>query len=142
MNALLISFNKTVEIHGLEYVEQFDHYLLNNLLYINTSGIEFYGFYDWLRNDSGTIIGIRFDAYDVIDYVESTIGVYENVFISEERTFFELYFSKARHFINELSIDQEFGKSAILETGKIDMKYILLVESRNLSKIEFALHIS
>jgi hypothetical protein len=102
-----------------------------NILYDNKNFVEisighFNGFYDWLRNYSGLIIGVRYFPFE-----DSNFLLKELVQLKYSKTdehSIDIYFVEEQHrSINEdISDDQKFGGNRIFKSS--EGKYLLTFE--------------
>jgi hypothetical protein len=88
-------------------------------------------FYDWLRNSSGQLIGVRFYPHDPrllaklasLRYV--TTRRYPNVPQQAVDCEVQIYFGEDRELDPTISVDQDFLYSEHFETGSGDMLFAL-----------------
>ena len=71
------------------------------------------GFYDWLRDASGKIIGVRFWRFEDADLQLSNIASLPYVLVNRDKDYIEIYFSDSRQYVIEKSDDQDFGAQRI-----------------------------
>src|SRR5947207_1211833 len=72
------------------------------------------GFYDWLRNESGLIIGVRFWPFETAKPFLRAQESGSN--ISVERGALLVFFGSSRNFVNEISDDQDFEAARVLKS--------------------------
>jgi hypothetical protein len=70
-------------------------------------GGEWTGFYDWIRNAAGVLLGVRYWPFESTEFVISRAAQLGYVQTSERR-YVEIFFSNERCISKELSKDQEF----------------------------------
>lgn len=102
---------------------------LDDIIYKEADNQAYSGFYDWLREDTNTIIGLRcyrFDGFDpdlskALDELPFVKFVKEKVI--------EVYFASKRSFREDISNDQDFGACKLYsgDTGYailLDIEYL------------------
>ena len=96
------------------------------------------GFYDWLRDLEGNVLGVRYTPFEETEFLTQEVGALGYVKADPPRHL-EIYFSDRREFDEKLSCDQEFLYDAIFRSD--DGEYAIgfgmeeLSES-NLSSLE------
>lgn len=78
--------------------------------------VEFVGFYDWLRTDSGLIVGVRHWPFDFARYVFEYVADKPYADISEDGSSFSILFLKHQRINEENSDDQMFTKNRIFHS--------------------------
>lgn len=71
------------------------------------------GFYDWLRDASGTLLGVRYWPLREVDFPRDAVRHLPYVAVSDEDPSIEIYFSTRRDFEPGLSVDQDFGENTV-----------------------------
>lgn len=96
---LLIELHETPRFWLSDEIPE-KRFLLNGIEYIDSSFGDFVGFYDYLRNSAGEVIGVRFLPFE--DYG----------FIEKEMLFWAV---KNETFDEEKSDDQRFGENKVYQ---------------------------
>lgn len=84
-----------------------DELILGGVRYRDAGYGEWTGFYDWLRDSKGRVIGVRYwpdDARFLLD----TLHLFPYAMIPDNKFFAEIYFSKTRAVAKKKSHDQDF----------------------------------
>lgn len=131
---LLVIFNAKPNCYHLDRVER--NLKINNIQYKEFEDNDYSGFYDWLRNAIGQIIGIR---YTRLDPFNSTLVAqlkkipYIN-FVHKK--IIEIYFSHHRNYLDSISNDQDFGTCKLYVSA--DQTYAMLFDAGYLISNEFS----
>lgn len=81
--------------------------------FVTHEQVEFVGFYDWLRTDSGLIVGVRHWPFDFARYIFPHVLGKPYAQISDDQSSFSILFSQ-QYAINErISDDQMFASNKI-----------------------------
>jgi hypothetical protein len=96
----------------------------------------FSGFYDWLRNSFGNIIGLRYTRLgkfklSMLNALKKSPSVY---FIEDE--IMEIYFGSTRDYIEDISNDQDIGTCKIYMA--LDLTFAILLDILYLTNDEFS----
>ena len=84
--------------------------------YADTGHGEVTGFYDWLRNANGDLLGVRYTPFESTEFVLEALAAKEYVRVVP-RKFIEIYFGGAKHPDERRSNDQAFLYAALLSGG-------------------------
>jgi hypothetical protein len=90
------------------------------------------GFYDWLRQRKGGVIGVRFTpAIEEVEFLPKELGGLNYVSVTPARTSIEIFFTTARDFDAHLSCDQDFGENKVFASH--DRQYAISFGTAKLS---------
>ena len=78
---------------------------------------DFTGFYDWLRNTKGRVIGVRYLPADELDFLCNAVAQLPYVVVDWRIKSIELYFSGDRSVDEGASNDQEFGDNRLFKSA-------------------------
>ncbi len=110
---------------------------INNIDFFIDSNSEenkgFTGFFDWLRLDSSTIIGIRIWFFDHQIY-NQLLMKYSYVIPSYENKCMEIYFILNQKYASDISDDQDFTNNYVYRSQ--DNNYIITFETNLLEEAE------
>lgn len=104
---------------------------------------DFNGFYDFLRDNSRTVLGINFSASDLPRFLVDGVRSLPYVEIPYSTTL-RVFFGKDRNFSQSLSEDQHFGENRIYRSpvGRVALSFGLAplgpAEIRSISAIATA----
>jgi hypothetical protein len=89
--------------------------------YFDTGYGDFTGFYDWLRTDDGTIVGVGFqpliDEKDEIELLTNEFLKFSYIVKSEDVDEIDIFFSDNRKYNPSKSADQDFRNSRIYKSS-------------------------
>jgi hypothetical protein len=71
------------------------------------------GFYDWLRNYAGAVIGVRYWPFEDTEFLCEALASLPYVAVAADKTYLDIYFSDDRRFDPERSCDQDIGASKV-----------------------------
>ncbi|ETW96940.1 MAG: hypothetical protein ETSY1_24585 [Candidatus Entotheonella factor] len=71
------------------------------------------GFYDWLRDETENIIGLRYWLFEKIDPRLPLLTSLPYINSDQEEGFIEIYFFDSRSYVQANSDDQDFGNQGI-----------------------------
>src|SRR5437016_5440827 len=74
-------------------------------------------FYDWLRNASNRVLGVRLWLWNDLSNLVEHLGYLPYTRVGKEKKSIEVFFSDDRQYIDEFSKDQEFYENRILESN-------------------------
>jgi len=97
------------------------------------------GFYDWLRQDSGHIVGVRYSPFEQTEFLIKAVEGLTYVVIPEPKRCIEVYFSPgsgSRGVDRSESDDQTFGSNRIFYSGEEKGRYLISFDTRRLSESE------
>jgi hypothetical protein len=77
---------------------------------------DFTGFYDWLRNTKGRVIGVRYLPADELQFLCNSVAQLPYVVVDSQIKSIELYFSDDRSIDESASNDQEFGDNRLFKS--------------------------
>jgi hypothetical protein len=94
------------------------------------------GFYDWLRNSTGNIIGLRYTRLENLEL--SAINTLKRLPYMDftGNQIMEIYFNSTREHIEDISNDQDIGTCKIYITS--DFTFAILVDILYLTNKEFS----
>jgi hypothetical protein len=84
--------------------------------FMDTGYGDFTGFYDWLRNSKGQILGVRYYPFEDIHFLFDIVGTLNYIDASRNREVFNIYFSDDRVFDESVSDDQAFGGNKVYQS--------------------------
>ena len=84
--------------------------------YLDSGAGDWLGFYDWLRNLQGEVIGVRQWIDEVSTFPFST--KFEGVEASGKHGFLRIFFGQSREVDEANSCDQDFGHNRLLVAGE------------------------
>ena len=86
----------------------------------------FNGFYDWLRNFSGNIVGVRYFPFEDADFLFDELSKLKYSKTDKVKGIIDIYFENANcHSINEdISDDQKFGDNRIFKSLKGKLLFV------------------
>jgi hypothetical protein len=85
---------------------------------------EWTGFYDWLRNRAGQVIGVRYWPFEdtlPLDELRQRLAPSADVAIAPDDSHLDVYFSSDHEVDTERSADQAFGGNRIFATDQGDL---------------------
>ncbi len=77
------------------------------------------GFYDWLRNKDGKLIGIRYWPFKEREFIFDILPSYSYMKVFPKKCL-EIYLSEEREYDEKLSKDQEFGNDILFSSRNKD----------------------
>ncbi len=96
------------------------------------------GFYDWLRQDSGHIVGVRYSPFQETEFLIEAVKGLAYVVIPEPKRCIEVYFSPgsgSRGVDPSESDDQAFGSNRIFYCNE-QSRYLISFDTSRLSESE------
>jgi hypothetical protein len=90
-------------------------FVLGEKQYRDANFGEWTGFYDWLRDRDGNLLGVRYTPFEETEFLTQEMSVLGYVKTDPPRHL-EIYFSERREFDEKLSCDQEFLYDAIFRS--------------------------
>ena len=84
--------------------------------YLDSGAGDWLGFYDWLRNLQGEVIGVRQWIDEVSTFPFST--KFEGVEANGKHGFLRIFFGQSREVDEANSCDQDFGHNRLLVAGE------------------------
>ncbi|HKP03478.1 MAG TPA: hypothetical protein VJU77_08980 [Chthoniobacterales bacterium] len=90
------------------------------------------GFYDWLRTDTGAIVGVRYWPFEKTEFLVRP-AVASSDIVVDPRGALLVFFGREEHFDDKLSDDQAFEESRVL---LFSGRHILLFGCSDLSAEE------
>lgn len=119
---LLEDADKEVIVSGITYK---DKYLLGSYI----------GFYDWLRNNENSIIGVNFTPMNKEDrFILEIISNFKYTNLNNKGKAIEIYFSEQKQYISNISSDQDFGYIQFLVSD--NNNYAMTIDITQLNNIE------
>jgi hypothetical protein len=92
-------------------------FVFENDFYEDQGFGDFTGFYDWLRNAEGRVIGVRYLPADELEFLCNAIAQLPYVVVDPQINSIELYFSDDRSIDESVSNDQEFGDNRLFKSA-------------------------
>ena len=86
---------------------------VGGVLYDRSIPCNLHAFYDWLRSEPGSIVGVRFLLREGCDDLQATLQGLPYV-RPDTHGWLELYFSSTRQYKPEISGDQDFCLNGVL----------------------------
>ena len=93
-----------------------DEFSLDGRVYRDKGYGAWTGFYDWLRDRHGQIVGLRYWPFEETRFLTDSLRALPYVRVDEDRSFVEFYLADARAVDHELSDDQHFGDNRLFAT--------------------------
>ncbi len=90
-------------------------FAVGNKLYHDAAFGNWTGFYDWLRDAQGNLLGVRYTPFDETEFLTEQMKGLAYV-KSDPPRHLEIYFSNRREFDATLSCDQEFLYDAVFRS--------------------------
>lgn len=106
---LFVAFEEDIKVFAID--DACEELQVNGRTFRRDSDFDAHAYYDWLRSQTGTIIGLRLDLVEESQYLIEAIEHFDYVETENKRTYFRiiyLYFGKDRKFDPKLSDDQAF----------------------------------
>lgn len=131
---LFVVLDKRISCYHLDKLEK--QIVLNKSTFFEYEDNDFSGFYDWLRDPIGKVIGVRYATLDPFDpsFVSRLKGLTYVKFVHEQVV--EIYFcDKGRYIDNNNSNDQDFGICKIYSSS--DLIFAILFDITYLTTDEF-----
>ena len=75
------------------------------------------GFYDWLRNPEGEVIGVRYLPADELDFICDALAHLPYAKVDRKSKSIELYFSTDTTIVESISNDQDFGDNSLFKSS-------------------------
>lgn len=97
---------------------------------------EFTGFYDWLRDADGGIIGVRYLPFEASRAVCDAVAAFPYVDVTADRLSLAVFFSTEHAFDPASSGDQAFGGNRVFVAANGD--YALTFDASTLNDAEMA----
>lgn len=91
-------------------------FVLGEKQYHDANFGEWTGFYDWLRDREGGVLGVRYTPFEETEFLTKELKALAYVKVDPPRHL-EIYFSDRREFDEKRSCDQEFLYDAIFRSG-------------------------
>jgi hypothetical protein len=113
--------------------DAFDH---DRRSYRDTGLGDFTGFYDWLRDPGGDVIGVRYLPFEASRAVCDTVSTFPYVEVATDCSSFAIFFSSERAFDPASSGDQAFGGNRVFVAD--DGTYALTFDLDSLDEAERA----
>ena len=108
-------------------------FVLDDKQYHDAALGEWTGFYDWLRDASGDLLGVRYGLNEETEFLGEQTRALDYVKVVAPG-YIEIYFSDRRHFEPKLSADQDFLYDPIFRSD--DGEYALGFAMEDLSESE------
>lgn len=118
MSCLFLILTSSLEFRLLDRVAS--PVTVGSEIYSRIEGEDTHGFYDWLRESSGLIIGLRYDLFRNYDEILNAIREFEYVEVEAIHEISEIvtfYFSTERQFCEDKSGDQFFSGDYIYRSA-------------------------
>lgn len=93
-------------------------FVYDNTCYEDQGFGDFTGFYDWLRNYQGHIIGVRYLPADELTFLFRAVAHLPYVAVNWQTKAIALYFSQDRSIDESVSNDQDFGDNRVLKSAQ------------------------
>lgn len=93
------------------------------------------GFYDWLRDSAGQIVGVRFWPFEQARFLCDFLGRFPYVRVEGSHRFIEIYFRSDRNIAVGRSDDQAFGGNHIFSA---DGEWAITFDLKTLASSEAA----
>jgi len=106
---------------------------LSGQVYRDVGYRDWSGFYDWLRNRRGSVLGVRYWPDD-LRFPLGKIGALEYVVVPTHGSCAEIYFSTERRFDRRKSADQAFFYDKVFSSETGD--YLIVFETSCLTAID------
>ena len=90
--------------------------VFEGIRYVDQGYGSFLGFYDWLRNSEGQLLGVRFFPFEDFAFLFEITKQLEYVAVDQECRWLDIYFSADREVDESISDDQGFGGNMILRS--------------------------
>jgi hypothetical protein len=105
--------------------------------YYRDAGLgDFTGFYDWLRDAGGGVIGVRYWPFEASRAVCDEVAAFPYVDLTSDRSSLAVFFSAERAFDPANSGDQAFGGNRVFVAA--DGAYALTFDAGTLDDVETA----
>ena len=104
--------------------------------YRDTGLGDFTGFYDWLRDPAGGVIGVRYLPFEASHAVCDTVRTFPYVEVATDCSSLAIFFSSKRAFDPASSGDQAFGGNRVFAAE--DGTYALTFDLDSLDEVERA----
>lgn len=104
--------------------------------YRDTGLGDFTGFYDWLRDASGGVIGVRYLPFEASRAVCDAVATFPYIDVTADRSSLAVFFSVERAFDPASSGDQAFGGNRVFVAA--DGTYALTFDAGALDNAERA----
>jgi hypothetical protein len=93
-----------------------DSFTYDNITFRDQGFGDFTGFYDWLRNSDGEIIGVRYLPVDGLEFLGHALVHLPYVEVNEQIRSIEFYFTDDRGVDESVSDDQDFGSNRLFKS--------------------------
>ncbi len=131
---LLIDLN---EEHTCFHVDQLKKKItIDNIVFDEYEDNDYSGFYDWMRNSLGEIIGLRYTRLDVFEPIIITALKKLPYLNFTYEKIIEIYFNPNRDYIEDNSNDQDFGVCKMYVSA--NQTYAILLDILYLTPDEFS----
>lgn len=109
---------------------------LGDSTYYDVENNDWLGFYDWLRETSDKIIGVRFAPFRELYYILHALVRFSFAVVDWDSHSVEIFFSNARYFEPKLSVNQDFGENRILRSRENEYAITFGISCLNEAEIE------
>ena len=93
-----------------------NEYQLGDKRYRDKGYGELTGFYDWLRDSSGKLLGVRYWPFEETSFLSDVLSEFPSVVVAKDRSYLEVYFSSDRRVDRQRSDDQDLGANKVFST--------------------------
>jgi hypothetical protein len=109
---------------------------MDNIVFEKFEDNDYSGFYDWMRNSMGMIIGVRYTRLAKFKpCVTTALKKLSYLYLKHEQIF-EIYFNLDRNYLDDISNDQDNGVCKMYVLG--NETYAILLDLLYMINIEFS----
>lgn len=98
-------------------VDDYTSLVVADIEFKEVAGGSFNGFYDWLRDSEGRVLGVRYYPFEDYCFLFSVVTELDFVEVVESDTCFNIYFSGDSELDESKSCDQAFGGNKIFKSA-------------------------
>lgn len=118
-NIILVVLKSTLEIVQLNDLSH--KIILDGQEFTKKIKGDFLGFYDWLKNKEGNIIGLRYFLFEDYQFIIDDLALLHVNYLEIDsavryNSILYIYFSEEKDFIDKVSNDQLFGDNCIYKS--------------------------
>ena len=111
---IVVCMNEIILVHAPQCPK--DSFTYDNTTFRNQGFGDFTGFYDWLRNKDGEVIGVRYLPVDELKFLWHALANLPYVKVNQKIKSIEFYFSNDRTVDESVSDDQDFGSNSVYKS--------------------------